>query len=56
MKSVSRCVNDSGVPINSKIAAEAFLSCMVTVIMYNELAYDWRSTAEKMLQKDEGRW
>ena len=35
------------------MAAEVFLSLMVTVVVNNDLAYDWRNMAKKMPQKDE---
>ena len=41
---------------NSKMAAEVFLSCLVTVaalIVINSLAYGYRNMAKKMLEKDE---
>ena len=36
------------------MAAEVFLSCIVTMGVNNGLAYDWGSIAKKMLQKDAG--
>ena len=38
---------------NNKMAAKVFLSCIVTAGVNNVLAYDWRDTAKKMLQKGE---